>query len=167
MMLLTINNFLLYCLIAWGTNMLLNVLGIIKLHFPNVINLDKPIDFGLEYRGDRLIGESTTIVGLILSILISVILYLTKFHFIWIYIPLLVYFGHTLGSIIKRRMHKKGGEFVIFVDHGDYMILTGTVFVLMNYVTPLFAILSILVTYIFHPIVCFIAFKLKLRKLPY
>jgi hypothetical protein len=167
MILLTIDNFLTYCFIAWGTNMLLNVLGIIKLHFPNTVNLDKPIDFGLEYKGDRLIGESTTIVGLILSILISVVMYFAKFNFIWISIPLLVYCGHTLGSIIKRRMHKKGGEFVPFVDHGDYMILTGIVFVIMNYISFSFAILGLFVTYILHPIVCFIAFRLKLRKIPY
>ena len=147
--------------------MLLNVLGIIKYLFPKTIKLDYPIDGGFQYKGDRLVGESTTVAGLLLCLVISFTIYLYMPYSAWTSIPLLVYAGHMAGSIIKRRLHKTGGEFVPFVDHGDYMILTGTIFVALHYFTPLFAVLSILITYIFHPIVCFLAFKLKLRKYPH
>lgn len=167
MITLTINNFLMYCSISWGTNILLNVLGIIKMYFPRTINFDWPIDNNLKYRGDRLIGESTTVVGLIICLLVSLTLYFAVHNFIWIFIPLLVYCGHMLGSIIKRRMHKNGGEFVPFIDHGDYMILTGIVFMILKYVTFPFFILTILTTYFFHPIICFLAFKFKLREYPF
>jgi hypothetical protein len=167
MILLTISNFTIYCSLVWGTNMLLNVLGIIKMHIPTTKRLDRPIDGGLEYKGDRLVGESTTIAGIILCLIISAVLFFITHNFIWAIIPMLVYLGHMSGSIIKRRMHKNGGEFVPFIDHGDYTILTGFVFVLLHYITPLFAILNILITYIIHPIVCVLAFKLKLREHPY
>ncbi|HAS80749.1 MAG: hypothetical protein UR25_C0003G0049 [Candidatus Nomurabacteria bacterium GW2011_GWE1_32_28] len=163
----TINNFIIYSVLIWGTNMLLNVLGTIKLHFPSTKKYDKPIDARIEYKGDRLIGESTTIVGLIVCIMISIILYFVGFDFKWVIIPFLVYTGHTLGSIIKRRMHKKGGEFVPFIDHGDYTITTGIIFIALGYITPIFAILSISLTYIFHPIMCYLAYKIKLRERPY
>ncbi len=163
---ITISNFIIYFSITWGANILLNILGSIKMHVPKVKKFDRPIDGGLEYQGERLIGESTTFIGLIIVIIVSVVLYFTTYNLIWVSIPLLVYAGHMLGSIVKRRMHKKDGEFVPFVDHGDYMILTGIVLAALHHITFLFAILSILVTYILHPIICYVAFKLKLRERP-
>jgi len=164
---LTTINFLLYFSLAWATNICLNFLYVIKRYSPKTLNFDMPIDGGLKYKGDRLIGESTTIIGLILCLVISIILYFITSNFMWGIIPLLVYVGHLLGSFIKRRMHKKGGEFVPFIDHGDYMVTTGFVFVLLNYISINFALLSITLTYILHPIACFIAFKFKLRENPY
>jgi hypothetical protein len=164
---LTTINFLLYFSLAWATNICLNFLYVIKRYSTKSLNFDMPIDGGIKYKDDRLIGESTTIIGLILCLMISIILYFITSNFMWEIIPLLVYFGHLLGSFVKRRMHKKGGEFVPFIDHGDYMITTGFVFVLLNYISINFALLSITLTYILHPIACFIAFKFKLRENPY
>ncbi len=164
---LTINNFLLYFSIVWGTNISLNLLYVVKRYIPRTAYFDRPIDGGLEYKGDRLIGESTTIAGLILCLIISIIFYFTLDNFVWTIIPVLVYLGHMLGSILKRRMHKKGGEFVPFVDHGDYVILVGVVLVMLQCITWKFAILSILATYVLHPLGCLLAFKLKLREYPF
>jgi hypothetical protein len=147
--------------------MFLNILGILKRYVPKLKKFDYPIDARLEYKGYRLIGESTTILGLIISIILSIIIYLNTLNYLWTYIPILVYLGHMLGSIIKRRAHKKGGEYMPIVDHGDYMITTGIVFLLLNHITFSLFIMSLLITYIFHPLICFLAFKLKLRELPY
>ena len=164
---LTFTSFFIYCGIAWGANMLLNVLGIIKKISPRKLSFDQAIDYRKIYKGDRLLGESTTFLGLILCLTISILLYIFTFSYIWSVIPILVYFGHALGSFIKRRMHKKGGEFVPFVDHGDYMFLTGIIFLYANFITYDFFILSLLLTYVLHPIVCFMAYKLKWREHPY
>lgn len=164
---LTTSNFLIYFSLAWVTNICLNFLYVIKRYSPKTLHFDIPIDGGLKYKGDRLIGESTTVFGLIISFVISIILCFTTYNFMWAIIPLLVFTGHLLGSFIKRRMHKKGGEFVPFIDHGDYMITTGLVFVLSGYISVFFALLTITLTYILHPIACFIAFKFKLRENPY
>ncbi len=163
----TINNFLIYFFIVWVSNILLNFLYVIKRYFPKTKNFDKPIDGGLKYGKDRLVGESTTVVGIILSFTFSIFLFFITESFVWASIPILVYIGHTLGSIIKRRMHKKDGEFLPVVDHGDYMILTGVVFLLFGYISFTFFILSIFINFVLHPFACFIAFKLKLRENPY
>lgn len=163
----TFEAFFLYCFLAWGTNMLLNVLGIIKKFAPEAKNFDKPIDGGLSWGKDRLIGESTTYAGLVVAIILSIALYIFSVSLAWSSIPLLVYLGHMAGSIIKRRMHKKGGEFMPFVDHGDYMILTGGILVLTHYLDLSMALLALLITYIIHPLACFAAFKFNLRDYPH
>lgn len=163
----TIDTFLVYLFLTWGTNMSLNLLYVLKRYIPKTASFDYPIDGRIQYKGDRLVGESTTVWGLVLCFIISIVLFFHVLSLKWAIVPLLVYCGHTIGSIIKRRMHKKGGEYVPFLDHGDYMILTGLMFVMLGYITPIFAFSSILITYLLHPIVCFLAFKLKLREHPY
>jgi uncharacterized protein YacL len=164
---LSVTNFLIYFTLVWMTNICLNFLYVIKRYIPKFKNFDRPLDGGLKYKNDRLLGESTTVIGLIVSFLISFLLYFITLNFIWTIIPILVYVGHLLGSFIKRRVHKKDGEFMPFIDHGDYVIFTSIIFVLLDYISVLFAFLVIIVTYILHPIACFLAFKLKLREYPY
>jgi hypothetical protein len=143
-----------------------------KRYIPRLRNFDYPIDCRLNYRKDRLIGNSTTFAGLALCLLISVYFYFFVFKFsnyqiAWSIVPLGVYFGHLLGSFIKRRLHKKDGEFVPVVDHGDYMILLGIIFVTLHYINILFAVLALLLTYFLHPLACRLAFRLKMREYPY
>ncbi len=147
--------------------MALNLLYIIKRYIPKTKKMDLPIDGNLKYKGEPLIGESTTLAGLILSLLFSIIFFIYFNNPIWTLIPVLVYLGHLSGSFIKRRMHKKGGEFVPFVDHGDYIVLTGIVFFMLHFISLKFFIFSILLTYLLHPVVCFLAFRLKIREYPY
>jgi hypothetical protein len=163
---LTINNFLLYCFLSWGSNIILNILGALKIYYPKLKSFDLPLDGRLEYKGDRLIGDSTTVIGLLLSIFFSLVIFIFSSVNIYGLIPVLVYFGHTIGSIIKRRMHKKSGEFVPFVDHGDYIILVGFVFWVSGFISYEFVLYSIFLTYILHPIACFIGYKLNLRERP-
>lgn len=160
-------NFLMYFSLAWGANIALNFLYVIKRYIPKSARFDRPIDGGLVYRGDRLVGDSTTLVGLTLSLVLSVIIYFITLKLMWASIPILVYFGDLLGGFIKRRLHKKVGEFVPFIDHGDYMLFLGAVFVFQHYISVWFAGLAIIITYILHPLACLIAFKLKLREHPY
>lgn len=167
MIVFTLNNFLIYFGIAWGANISLNLLYILKRYIPEFKNLNYPLDFNLMYRGNRLFGDSVNIIGLIFCLFIGGGIYLFIGSFIWASIPLIVYTGNFIGSFIKRRFHKKSGEFMLLVDHGDYMILLGLIFVLRGYVSAPFAISAILLTYILHPLACLAAFKLKLRERPY
>jgi len=163
----TLENFLIYFCLAWGTNIALNFLYVMKRYIPGFSSLDYPLDCRIKYRGERLIGESTTFIGLFLCLVISVIIFLIIHSVVWALIPLIVYFGHMIGSFIKRRFHKKGGEFLPLIDHGDYMLLLGIIFVASGYINFYFAFTALLITYILHPLACFIAFKLKLREYPY
>ena len=85
---LTITNFFLYFTLAWGTNICLNFLYVIKRYSPKTLSFDRPIDFGLVYKGERLIGESTTMVGLFVVIILSLLLYFITSGFVWSIIPL-------------------------------------------------------------------------------
>lgn len=163
----TLNNFLIYFGIAWGANISLNLLYILKRYIPEFKNLNYPLDFYLMYKGNRLFGDSVNIIGLIFCLFISGGIYLFVSSVIWASIPLIVYTGNFIGSFIKRRFHKKSGEFMPIIDHGDYMILLGLIFVLRGYVSMSFAVTAILVTYALHPLACFLAFRLKLRERPY
>jgi len=163
---LTPFNFLIYFSIAWGTNISLNLLYVINKYFPRILSFDKPVDGGLKYRGDRLIGKSATVVSFFLCLFLSTIIYFIFDH-IWAFIPILVFLGQVVGSFVKRRMHKKDGEFVLFVDHGDYMIITGSFFVIFGFISIKFALLALILTYILHPIACIIAFKLGMKEHPY
>lgn len=167
MLTLTLINFLTYFSIAWGANIALNLLYVLKRYFPETRNWDYPMDCHLRYHGERLIGDSVTFLGLIVSIILSAALYLTTNNIMWAIIPLIVHLGDLLGSFTKRRLHKKNGEYLPLVDHGNYMILLGIVFVLVGYADLGFVLLALLLTYILHPIACYLAFKLKLRKNPY
>jgi hypothetical protein len=167
MMAFTLTNFLTYFCLAWSANIALNLLYVIKRYWPDFKRFDRPIDFGLKLKGSRLIGDSTTVIGLIVSLAFSFILYLTTNKFIWSSIPIIVYLGDLTGSFIKRRLHKEEGQFLPFVDHGDYMILLGIIFIFLGYISLIFALSALILTYILHPIACLIAFKMKLRERPY
>lgn len=162
-----LNNFLIYFSLTWGTNIALNFLYVIKKYIPLASSYDYPLDCGLKYKKNRLLGDSTTIVGLILSFLISLSLYLQATNTPWFLLPVLVYLGHAGGSFIKRRLNKDGGEFLPLIDHGDYMLLSGAVFVILGYLNFYFAFSAILLTYLLHPLFCLLAFKLKLRENPF
>ena len=163
----TSSDYYFYLFLLWGTNISLNILGIIKKLFPKTKNFDRPIDFGLTYKGGRLLGESTTVIGIIICGLLSMIVYYFLRNPVLTSIPVLVYFGHALGSFIKRRAHKKDGEFMILVDHGDYTVFTGTIFILLGYISIRIAIATIMITYVVHPLICQLAYKLNLRERPY
>lgn len=160
-------NFLIYFGVAWGSNIALNFLYVAKKYIPKVNQIDHPIDFKLTYRNNRLIGDSITVIGLIISILLGLLLYIIQLNFIWSLIPIIVYFGGLIGSFIKRRFNKKQGDFLPLIDHGDYMIVLGIAFVLSGYISINFALLALGITYILHPIACLLAFKLNWRKNPY
>lgn len=166
MMNLSLNNLFLFLLITWGTNIGLNLLYVLKKAVPKLRAWDMLIDRGvLFFDGRRLLGDSTTTFGLIVVALCSFIAFYSSLfsHLIALCTPFLVYLGHMIGSFIKRRMNKQE-TFVPFIDHGDYILVSGSVLGFLGAVSWPLAITTLLVTYVLHPLATLCAFKLKLRK---
>jgi CDP-diglyceride synthetase len=84
----------------------------------------------------------------------------------YLQLTFLVFLGDLLGSIFKRRLGFSKGEFVLFVDHGDYIITAGIVFYVLKYISLEVFIYSLLITYALHPLACIIGYKLKIKKEP-
>ncbi len=151
---------------CWLINLVLNVLGFVKKHNQFINQHDRPLDGEkIFFDQERLLGKSTTILGLFVAIASGVLIEITLTSW-WVGLikGLLVYFGHAIGSFIKRRFHKKDGEFMILIDHGNYIIICGLFFILWNMIDLKVFIVSLLLTYLLHPIVCWVSFKLHLRE---
>ncbi len=152
-------------LLTWGTNIAFNLLYVAKKYIKGFAKYDRPIDFGKYFfDGRRILGESTTFLGLVFALLISLLALKSNLFekMIALMVPLLVYIGHALGSFIKRRMNKN--SFVPFIDHGDYMIMSGFVLVILGYVSFSLALVCLLLTYVLHPLAVLLAFKLGLKE---
>ena len=155
--------------LTWGTNISLNLLYVLKRSIPRVAAWDRPIDGGMNFiDNNRLIGDSTTVLGLGVTILCSLVAFYSGLFSdtVAVLTPFLVYLGHTLGSFIKRRM-KKNNSFVPFVDHGDYVFFSGLVLYVLGYISLTLALVCLLITYVLHPIAVRIAFLLGLREHSY
>lgn len=165
---LTLLHFVLYIGLTWGSNILLNLLYIVELVFPAFVPYNTPLDGGrVFYDNRRILGRSTTIPGLFLSLLASSFLYQTNLPNYLFTIPILVFIGHLLGSFIKRRMGKVDGSFVPFIDHGDYMITVGLILSIAKVISVELGFAGLLFTYIAHPFVTLLSFRLGIRKYPY
>ncbi|MEY2702994.1 MAG: CDP-archaeol synthase [Bacteroidota bacterium] len=75
-----------------------------------------------------------------------------------------VFIGDLLGSIIKRRLNYKKGEFMPFIDHGDYILFTGIIFIHLKFISLYIFLATLLLTYILHPLVCFMGYKIHIKK---
>lgn len=166
MMTLSIGNILLFLSILWLTNGTLNLLYVLKKHVPFVKTIDRPIDLGkLFFDKKRILGNSTTILGLVVALLFSLLFSLINLYSptVAFLTPLLVFLGHAIGSFIKRRLNKND-VFVPFVDHGDYVIMSGVVLFSLGQISGTLALVCLLITYIAHPFIVHVAYKWGLRE---
>lgn len=154
---------------CWIVNMFFNLLYPLKTFFPKVAALDTPLDFGkFFFDGRRILGGSACLSSIALVLIMPFFL---TFIFDQSYALLLlkaacVFFGDAAGSFIKRRFGVPRGRFLPFVDHGDYIWATGVVFLLAGNVSFETFLIALTLTYTFHPIVCVMAYALKIRKDP-
>lgn len=156
---------LIYVVPCWIINTALNVFQFI----PILSKIDRPFDFDINFLDKRpILGKSTTLVGFFVALGSGVLveLFFTNWQ-IGLIKGFTVFFGHALGSFIKRRLNIPNGGYVPIVDHGDYVILTGLVFFSMHIINLELFLCSIPLTLIVHPILCYIGYNLKLRKSPY
>ena len=156
-----INVFIL--LISCGViNISLNLFYITKKKY-GVEHWDRPFDFGLSLGKNRVLGQSTTWGGLMVSLGLG---FLIQFFFInipGITIGLGCFFGHALGSFIKRRLSIPRGAYLPVVDHGDYVIVTGFVLYCMHWLPLESYLISICSILVIHPLFCFFGYKRGFR----
>lgn len=157
-----------YTIPCWGINITLNLWYLLKLRKPAVLAYDAPLDLNKNFfDGYRILGNSTTIVGLPIAILagISIEFFLST-ALIGLVKGLSVYFGHTAGSFIKRRFNIPRGQFVPIIDHGDSIIITGIVFYFLGWQSLSIVCSAVLLTLAVQPILAYSGYKLKLRDNP-
>lgn len=158
-----ITQILLFCAPCWIVNISLNLFKFI----PGVAKLDRPLDNKKIFFDQRpVLGKSTTIIGLVVAAAMGFIFGFFIGQFKGLMVGLGVYFGHALGSFIKRRLNIASGDFLPFVDHGDYIFLTGMIFIFFGWIQPSIFLYSFVLTLLVHPFACYIGFKLGLREKP-
>lgn len=131
---------------------------------------DWPIDRGkVFFDGKRFTGESVTFYGLALSIIFGLLVGEAQRRF---YAGFLLglggWFGNAMGSFIKRRIGLAQGAFVPLLDHIDYV--AGAFLFYCASREPIsrpIIIYGIVLTLLFHPIVCFLGFKAGFKEKPW
>lgn len=155
---------------CWLFNSCLNFLAPLQKAFRHSWILNAPLDRGLVLSdGYRLIGDSITVLGIALMFVAPLPLSLITGESLWLVALKCVCasVGGVLGSFVKRRLGMPRGKFLPLVDHGDYMIVTVAFFVAFNLVDPLVGLVALVGTYIVHPMVCVVAYFLKIKNEPY
>ena len=128
-------------------------------------SFDKAFDFGLHLWGNRLLGQSTTWGGLLISLVVGLLLKVL-FGLPGIIIALGCFFGHATGSFIKRRIGLPRGSYLPIVDHGDYIIITGAILFWSGSITGSIYFLGIVTILIVHPCLCLAAYYMGIRDNP-
>lgn len=157
---------------CWVINMSLNGIYVAKLYFPGLITLDKPLDGKRVWVGKRIFGDSKTWLGIPVFLLSGIIIQLIitqnlEQGFIWGVISgSTVYLGDIGSSFIKRRFSYKEGQYLPFIDHGNYVITSGIVFGLMDKFSWFTIGIALLITYLVHPIVTYLSYLIGWHKDP-
>ena len=149
-----------YAVPIWIFNMSYSFVPLLKRKFPALSRFDKSFS-------ERLIGVQGTLTFPI--VLLSPLILLPFFAQSYVILLLKsasVATGDMLGSFIKRRLGFPKGKYLPGVDHGDYMILCGIVFVSFGLVSFSIAFQALIITYMVHPIVCYIGWRLGIKREP-
>jgi CDP-2,3-bis-(O-geranylgeranyl)-sn-glycerol synthase len=147
-----------------AVNATLNIFYEIKRAY-GLERYDRPFDMGWHLFGNRLLGQSTTWGGLIICLVFGLVLHVVP-GMPGLTIGLGCFFGHAMGSFIKRRFGFPRGAYFPFVDHGDYVIFTGFLMVVGGYLTAVEYAFSIIIILIVHPLLCLAAYKMGFRDNP-
>ena len=151
-------------LISFCTNVALNLFGFLKRKFHL---WDVYIDGSHHmHDGRRVFGNSTTLDGLFICLAMSFGLICVTHEWIFFFFPLCVYAGHLVGSFIKRRVGKKDGQFLLFIDHADSITFVALVAYFGHFSSLNESILAIIITIMIQPLFTYIGFKLGLRESP-
>ncbi len=154
-----------FLVVCWSINISLNILGIIKNKYPRVRHLDRAVDGGVTFfDGTRILGSSTTWLGLVLVLILGVSIYWATQNIQYVVIALLVYLGHALGSFVKRRLGFEDGEYLPVIDHGDYILLVGGYCVSVDLITLFDFILVFVITITLTPLVTLLFHKVGWRE---
>ncbi|QQS22960.1 CDP-archaeol synthase [bacterium] len=157
-----------YTVPCWLINVTLNLWYLLKMRYPKILKYDAALDLNKNFfDGYRILGNSTTWVGLPIALLSGAIIesFLSTPE-IGLLKGLAVYAGHALGSFTKRRFNIPRGQYVPIVDHGDSIILTGIIFYALGLESLSIVVAGVILTLIAQPIMAYSGYKLKLRDNP-
>ena len=160
----TLFNLLQFIIPAWSINILLNLLYPLSQRFTFIKKINTPLDGNACIGKNRLLGNSTTLLGLGVALCGGLIFQIVYPESHGVLIALGMYLGHMLGSFIKRRLGYEDGKYLFGVDHGDGILVAGFLLFRNGYITGLIYILGVITTYLLFPLLCRIGFSLKLRK---
>ncbi len=169
---MNINDVVLVLVPAWFANIGMNLLYVLKKKFPSFNAFDIPLDAQrTTHRGQRILGESTTLLGLpvalIFSLCISVFFSLAHPIAFGLLVGLGVYFGHALGSFVKRRLHYPDGAFLPVIDHIDSVFGAGVGLVLYGVTSWGVVLVACAISALVQPFWNFLWYKLGFRKYPW
>jgi len=139
-----------------------------------------PVDLGKKYAGERVLGKGKTILGVLCGILGGIfvgilfgLIFPKIFELIPTYLVLIIVLstgalvGDMVKSFAKRRKGIKSGGRWFLVDQLDF-IVGGLVFSLIIRIPEIWVVVILLVvTGFIHTATNIIAFKLKLKKVPW
>ncbi len=138
-----------------------------------------PLDFNLEINKKRILGDGKTIFGTLIGISFGTIagaiyFFISPINLIipnYLALAFLLALGGVSGDIIesffKRRIGLKRGESWIVFDQIDF-ILGGLILSLLLRIPEIEIIVFILILTLFaHPFSNWVAFKIKLKKVPW
>lgn len=164
LMLREILSFLPWC---WLVNMSFSMLGFFSRVYVPLASIDRPLDARVSLPdAQRLLGDSTTWGGLLLASTLGLIgEYLVPGSYL-LSIALCTYLGHALGSFLKRRLRMPRGSYAPFIDHGDYVLVTGGALLAFGVLSLPSVLVAYLFTVAFTPLVTVAAFALRFRTRP-
>ncbi|MFH1587794.1 MAG: CDP-2,3-bis-(O-geranylgeranyl)-sn-glycerol synthase [Candidatus Diapherotrites archaeon] len=160
-------------------------LYIIPFYFANssamIFGGKTPLDMGIKLNNHRILGKGKTFKGTIAGILIGTLvailiqfiypsvneILITNYVLFGFLVSVGAMIGDIAGSFFKRRAGIESGEEVLFLDQLDFVfgaIILGSIV----YVPDFYEILGICILTLFvHKISNWIAFKLKIKKVPW
>lgn len=167
---------------------LANMFPIFAAHLPVVRHWDYPMDFNLQFRGQRVLGSHKTIRGLITAVIVGMLFVLIQkelfLHFGYLQnivqinyaainpfiLGALLGLGAILGdavkSFFKRQVGIPSGETWMFFDQLDY-IIGGILFTYWYVQIPImYYILLIIIYFSLHLLSTVIGHRLGLKEKP-
>ena len=146
---------------------------------PIILHGKTPIDLGKKLFGERIFGEGKTILGALSGILIGVsagaLVYfivptaqtIPNYFLFIVFLSIGAIFGDIAKSFFKRRIKIKSGEQWAFADQLDF-ILGGLILSSFIRVPELEIVVALLILTVFvHSATNYLAFKIKLKKVPW
>jgi len=137
-----------------------------------------PLDFNILFIDEKpLLGKGKTIRGTIGAIIFTVLLCVPVSYFANFYFPNYIFisfilslgaiFGDLAESFIKRRLNMPPGKELFPWDQIDFLI-GGLIFGIQFYIPSIFELIFMFaLTLILHRVTNIVAFKLKLKRVPW
>jgi CDP-2,3-bis-(O-geranylgeranyl)-sn-glycerol synthase len=149
---------------CWIINMSFNLINPLQKRFEIVRTYNGPIDRGIILSdGQRLLGGSQGYFSFVIIIIYTLIVSFFVYPMFFFIKGVCVFVGDALGSFIKRRLRISRGEFLVGIDHADYMLVSIPVFIGLGQIDYITGCIALILTYIFHPLVCILGYKLHIK----